>query len=183
MMNYNPMPYYPMYNPHPSYFANTMNQNYGNPIQQQSQQPQNNQQQQSQQTITTQPPILQPVNNGKITPVSNREEATGASVDLIYGTPSFFYNKSNGEIYLKQFDVQNGTAIFKIYGEIQPIEEPKQEVLPKIDIKDYEPEFQHLNDGIDSLHRMLSELKEKQYSEYIESDDSEYKKVKGKKNA
>lgn len=182
MMNYNAMPYYPMYNPHPSYFANAMNQNYGNPIQQQSQQPQNNQQQ-SQQTITTQPPILQPVNNGKITPVSNREEATGASVDLIYGTPSFFYNKSNGEIYLKQFDVQNGTAIFKIYGEIQPIEEPKQEVLPKLDIKDYEPEFQRLNEGIDSLHRMLSELKEKQYSEYIESEDSEDKKVKGKKNA
>ena len=186
MMNYNSIPpYYPMYNQHPSYFANAMNQNYGNPISQQQQQVQQ-QQNNQQQAISTQPPILQPnptIANGKITPVSNKEEATGASVDLIYGTPSFFYNKSNGEIYLKQFDVQNGSAIFKVYGEIQPIEEPKQEDLVKVDIKDYEPEFQRLNEGIDSLHRMLSELKEKQYSEYIESDDSEYKKVKGKKNA
>lgn len=179
MMNYNPMgqiPYYQnnMYNPHPSYFANAMQQNYGNTTQQQ---PTQQQQQSQQQTISTQPPILQTVNNSKITPVSNKEEATGATVDLIYGTPSFFFNKSNGEIYLKQFDVQNGNAIFKIYKEIQPVEEPQKAILSKDDIKDYEPEFQRLNDGIDSLHRMLAELKEKQYSEYIEPDIEE-KKVK-----
>lgn len=187
MMNYNPMgqiPYYQnnMFTPHPSYFTNAMNQNYGNVTQPQVQQTSSQvqaQQSQNQQTITTQPPIMQ---SSKIISVSNKEEATGASVDLIYGTPSFFYNKSNGEIYLKQFDVQNGSAIFRIYKEIQPIEEPKQEVLYQENIKDYEPEFQRLNEGIDSLHRMLSELKEKQYSEYIEPDIDE-KKVKGKKNA
>jgi hypothetical protein len=177
------MGYYPnnMYNPYyPNYYANSMHQNYGNIPQNQTQQSQ--QSQQNQQQITTQPPILQPANNSKITSVSNKEEATGASVDLIYGTPSFFYNKSNGEIYLKQFDVQNGSAIFKIYKEIQPVEEPKQEVFYQESIKDYEPEFERLNEGIDSLHRILNELKEKQYHEYVEPDIEE-RKVKGKKNA
>lgn len=96
MMNYNPMgqmPYYQnnMFTPHPSYFANAMNQNYGNVSQPQvqSQQQSQPQQTQNQQTITTQPPIMQ---SSKIISVSNKEEATGASVDLIYGTPSFFYN-------------------------------------------------------------------------------------------
>lgn len=65
-----------------------------------------------QQTITTQPPIMQPqMSITKMIPVSTREEATGTPVDLVSGSPTFFYNKSNGEVYLKQFDVQKGTAI------------------------------------------------------------------------
>lgn len=176
MMNYNPMgqlnPY--MYNQHPSLFANTLQQNYGNTI------PQQTQNQTQQQNITTQPPIMQP-NNSKITQVSNKEEATGASVDLIYGTPSFFYNKSNGEIYLKQFDVANGNAIFKVYGEIQPVEEPRTAVNSEIDIKHYDDEFKRLNDGIDSLHRMLAKMQEKK--ELYEEEYIEPKSNKGKKNA
>jgi len=82
---------YSMYNPHPSLFANTMQQMYGNAIPQPQQQNQNqNQQSQNQQNISTQPPIMQPRINSTIIPISNKEEATATPVDLINGTPSFF---------------------------------------------------------------------------------------------
>ena len=73
-------------------------------------------------------------------------------------SPTFFYNKSNGEVYLKQFDVQKGTAIFKVYKET--IEEPKSDVLNEGNINLYEKEFRHINEGIDSLHRLIQDLKE-----------------------
>lgn len=170
MNNYNP--YYPnnnMYNQtHPNYFTNAMLQPYNNQTQQTTSQQQN---------ITTQPPILQPQGN-KMIQVSNKEEATGASVDLIYGTPSFFYNKSNGEIYLKQFDVANGNAIFKVYGEIQQVDEPN---LTKT--KDYEEEFEYLKEGIAGIYRKLEQLPiyVKEEEENIEIDQP--KAQKGKKNA
>ena len=175
MNNYNP--YYPnnnMYNQsHPNYFTNAMLQPYNNLTQQQQATPQ-------QQNITTQPPILQPQGN-KMIQVSNKEEATGASVDLIYGTPSFFYNKSNGEIYLKQFDVANGNAIFKVYGEIQPIEEKPTVVENNI----YDKEFEYLKQGIAGLYRKLEQLNQPIYvkEEEKEIEIEQPKTQKGKKNA
>lgn len=173
MNNYNP--YYPnnnMYNqPHPNYFTNAMLQPYNNLTQQQQAQTQ-------QQNITTQPPILQPQGN-KMIQVSNKEEATGASVDLIYGTPSFFYNKSNGEIYLKQFDVANGNAIFKVYGEIQPVEEK-----PTItENNTYDKEFEYLKQGIAGLYRKLEQLNQPVYIKEEEIEIEQPKTQKGKKNA
>ena len=175
MNNYNP--YYPnnnMYNQsHPNYFTNAMLQPYNNLTQQQQATPQ-------QQNITTQPPILQPQGN-KMIQVSNKEEATGASVDLIYGTPSFFYNKSNGEIYLKQFDVANGNAIFKVYGEIQPIEEKPTVVENNA----YDKEFEYLKQGIEGLYRKLEQLNQPIYvkEEEKEIEIEQPKTQKGKKNA
>ena len=172
MMNYNPMgqpnPY--MYNQHPNYFTNAMLQTY---------QPQQQNQQQNQQSITTQPPILQPQGN-KMIQVSNKEEATGASVDLIYGTPSFFYNKSNGEIYLKQFDVANGNAIFKVYGEIPQSVEEKTTIVEN---NTYDKEFEYLKQGIAGLYRKLEQLPiyVKEDEEIIEIEQP--KQQKGKKNA
>ena len=167
MNNYNP--YYPnnnMYNqPHPNYFTNAMLQTY---------QPQ---QQNQQQSITTQPPILQP-QGSKMIQVSNKEEATGASVDLIYGTPSFFYNKSNGEIYLKQFDVANGNAIFKVYGEIQPIEEKPTVVENNA----YDKEFEYLKQGIAGLYRKLEQLNQPIYVKEEEIEIEQPKISKTKKN-
>jgi len=130
----------------------------------QAQQPQ----QQNQQQITTQPPIMQPqsVAGSKILPVTNKEEATVAPVDLVQGTPSFFYNKSNGEIYLKQFDVPTGTAIFKVYGEIA---QPKEEVQTQT--QDLEKEIQYLINGMDNLHRILAKMQnERPYIEKVEAD-------------
>ena len=172
MMNYSLMGQNPYL--YPSYFANTMQQTYGNPVpqQQQQQQNQNNTQQQS---ISTQPPILQPRINSYIIPISNKEEATAAQIDLINGTPSFFYNKGKNEIYLKQFDTQNGTAIFKTYGELQPTEEPLNNVSTQTDINRYDEELTYIKNGIDGLYRMLSDI-QKQNEEDIEEE----KKVKKK---
>ena len=177
-MNY-PMyqnPYYMPYNPYQvTPFVNAMQQAYNT---QQVQQPQQTQQQvqqpqQAQQTITTQPPIMQPQAfiGSKIMPVTNKEEATVAPVDLVQGTPSFFFNKSNGEIYLKQFDVPTGTAIFKVYSEtVQPQEETQEEVKQV----DYTREFQYISEGIDNLHRMIANLQnQRQYPVNIEKVESE----------
>ena len=146
-MNYMQNPYFnSMNNPYqPSYFSY--------PYPQQMQNQQANQTNQSQQ-ITTQPPILQPKQliNNEILSVANKEEAIGAPVDLITGKPSFFYNKCNGEIYLKQFDVPTGTAIFKVFNETaEPIEQ-KPEVI------DYKKELHYISEGIDNLHRMIAKM-------------------------
>ena len=166
-------PYYiPMGNPYQiSPYVAAMQQVYN---QQQQPQVQQQQSQQAQQQITTQPPIMQPqaIIGSKILPVTNKEEATVAPVDLVQGTPSFFYNKSNGEIYLKQFDVPTGTAIFKVYSEtVQPEEEIQKEVPLQTD---YSKEFQYLSEGIDNLHRMIANLQnQRQYPVNIEKVESE----------
>lgn len=164
MMNYvNGYGYNPYLQPHPSYFANTLQQTYANQPQQQVQ---TQQPTQTQQTITTQPPIMQPqAMVSKITQVLNKEEATGSPVDLINGVPSFFYNKSNGEIYLKQFDVPSGTAIFKTYVQIQE----KEENLSNIPEQNanYEKELQYISQGIDNLYQMLIKM---QHEGIIEDD-------------
>ena len=189
MMNYGHMGQYPYYqngafNPYqPSPFVSAMQQNYG------TQQPQ--QTQQNQQNISTQPPILQPntnaVNGNKILAVANKEEATGAPVDLVSGTPSFFYNKSNGEIYLKQFDVASGTAIFKVYGEIV---QPKEDVKEPVQAVNYDKELHYIADGIDNLHRMQADLKQTiEKLRYYDRDEEvidiepEQIKTRGKKHA
>jgi hypothetical protein len=61
-------------------------------------------------------------------------------------------------VYLKQFDVQKGTAIFKVYKEA--IEPPKNDISDEGNINPYEKEFKHINEGIDSLHRLIQDLKE-----------------------
>lgn len=178
-MNYMaPNPYYAQFqngivNPYPNYYTAAMQQIYNPQAQQQAQQ-----QQQQNQQITTQPPIMQPQANiigSKILPVTNKEEATVAPVDLVQGTPSFFFNKSNGEIYLKQFDVPTGTAIFKIYTETKQVEEPHAEA-PHADAVNYEKELNYLIQGVDNLHRMIAQLHEEriQYpakvQDFVEDD-------------
>lgn len=157
MTYYNPYLQYPngAYIPYQNTPFTGMQPNFNQTQMQQAQvQPQ-----QAQQTITTQPPILQPnaINGNKILAVANKEEATGAPVDLVSGTPSFFYNKSNGEIYLKQFDVASGTAIFKVYGEIA---QPKEDVKEPVQAVNYDKELHYIADGIDNLHRMQADLKQ-----------------------
>lgn len=185
MLNYN-NPYYQPYQnnipmqQYPNHFVNAMQQNYA---QQQSQQAQP----QNQQTITTQPPIMQPqANIGKIIPVSNREEATASPVDLINGTPSFFYNKEKNEVYIKQFDVPTGKGVFKTFIEIQPIEEPRTEVTEQEKINPYKEDFRYLKDGIDGLYRVLAEIQcpisnAKEYNSDVIDAETEKTETKSKK--
>lgn len=127
-----------------------------------------------QQSISTQPPILQPMS--KVVPVSNKDEANAYQVDLIYGQPTFFYNKSKNEIYVKKFDVQNGNAIFKTYGEMQSENTPKTDEQPSVNINPYQDEFNRLNEGINSLHRMIAKLQENKQEEIIEVEPKKVKK-------
>ena len=171
--------YYPyqQMNQYPNHFVNAMQQNYGLP-----QQPQV-QPQAQQQNITTQPPIMQPQASvgSKIIPVANKEEATGTAVDLINGTPSFFYNKSNGEIYLKQFDIPTGKGIFKTYIEAQISDEPTTQ-----ETHNYEREFEYLKEGIAGLYRKLEQMDKPVYIKQANVEEVEMeepKPQKGKKNA
>ena len=173
--------YYPyqQMNQYPNHFVNAMQQNYGLP-----QQPQV-QPQAQQQAITTQPPIMQPQASvgSKIIPVANKEEATGTAVDLVNGTPSFFYNKSNGEIYLKQFDIPTGKGIFKTYIEAQMSEEPTKEIHdPSI----IEQKIDYLKEGIAGLYRKLEQMDKPVYIKQANVEELEMeepKQQKGKKNA
>ena len=188
MMNYT-NPYYQQFQgnmsmgQYPNHFINAMQQAYGNP-QQQVQQPQ-----QSQQQITTQPPIMQPQLSigSKIIPVSNREEATASPVDLINGTPSFFYNKEKNEVYIKQFDVPTGKGVFKTFIELQPTEEPLTEVKEPVKANPYKEEFRYLKDGIDGLYRVLADMQCPENIKEVNTDvidvEPEEVKPKGKKHA
>ena len=155
-------------------FVSAMHQNYG-----QSPQVQQQSQPQQQQTITTQPPILQPQTSAsKITPVSNREEATASPVDLVNGTPSFFFNKEKNEVYYKQFDVLTGKGIFKTYVETQIPEEP---TTSQQTIKNYEPDFEYIKEGIAGLYRKLDKIQSVVHVDEIEMEEEV--KPKGKKHA
>ena len=156
-----PYPYNPYYVPYQiTPFVNAMQQAYNTQAHQVQQPTQAQPQQTQQQQISTQPPIMQPQSmiGGKILPVTNKEEATVAPVDLLNGTPSYFYNKSNGEIYLKQFDVPTGTAIFKTYTVSEPTSEPVEKSLEPKDINTYKEDFRYLKDGIDGLYRVIAEM-------------------------
>ena len=129
-------------NQYPQYFNTSLQQAVATP---QAQQPQQ---------ITTQPPIMQPQNNGsRILQVSNREEATATPVDLINGTPTFFYNKGKNEVYLKQFDVPTGTATLKTF--IEVVSEPESN---NEHIHNYEEELKTIREGVERLYGMILPL-------------------------
>lgn len=80
--------------------------------------------------------------------VSNIEEANATPVDTLNGLPSFFYNKSQNEIYMKQFNSVSGGAIFQTY-KLQMVENPAKQADP------YEAEFRAINEKIDGLYSLL----------------------------
>ena len=84
----------------------------------------------------------------KMTPVSNIEEANATPVDTLNGFPSFFYNKAQSEIYMKQFNNVSGGAIFQTY-KLQTPENPMKSVDP------YEEQFKSINEKIDGLYSLL----------------------------
>lgn len=136
-------------NQYPQYFNPALQQAVATP------QPQTQQQQ-----ITTQPPIMQPQNNGsRILQVSNREEATATPVDLINGTPTFFYNKGKNEVYLKQFDVPTGTATLKTFIEVVSEPETNNEQVHNV----YEEELKTIREGVERLYGMILPLTQERH--------------------
>lgn len=144
MQNYPYNPYFPA--GYPSHYANALQQQYATQQQQQSQQQ----------------------NTNAVIPVSNKEEATATPVDLVNGTPTFFYNKGKNEIYVKQFDVQTGMATIKTFVKLEHDSKPENESKNNFDIETYKKDINYLKSGIDSLHKMLAEnILEEETEEYI----------------
>ena len=143
-------------NQHPQYFNQAM---------QQAVQPQQFQQIPQQQNITTQPPIMQPTNdsrnNAKILYVGNREEAFVHPVDLVYSTPTFFFNRGTNEVYMKQYDGTTGNALFKVYIEqVKPIEKPAETSTATVAIPNdnaYMNELKMIRAGIEGLYRYFNQ--------------------------
>lgn len=153
---------YPMFNPqyHREQMLNAYNQ-YMNSIY-----PQQNQ--------TIQNTIPQ---GYSIFPVSNIEEANATKADLNYN-PTFFFNQSKGEIYLKQLDRLTGAAVMRYFKEIELAQEPTNNVKPVEVINDYSQQLNTILEGINGLYRILS-----QSQEIIVEDNEEIKTTKGSKNA
>ena len=78
--------------------------------------------------------------------VTSRNEAEAITPD-ISGAPTFFFNRGNNEIYLKQMDLQTGLSIFKEFIE-KPM--PEAEVKPAISIDT-------LNTKLDEIIKSLTE--------------------------
>ena len=76
----------------------------------------------------------------KLVTIGSIEEAKAAPVDTINDTPSFFFNRGKNEIYLKQYNSQNGLPIFCTF---QLVQEPTNEVKDKTETKSPEnrPEY------------------------------------------
>ena len=168
--NYNP--YFQQY---PNHYASALQQIYNPQTQPQQIMPQP----QVQQPVQPQPAIVQSQTNmsTKMNFVSNKEEATASPVDLINGTPSYFFNKEKNEFYFKQFDVPTGKGVFKTYKEVKAEEEEKK---PEIPVINYDEQFKNINndlkhfaEGIDSIHRILAKMQSK---EDVEDDIIKSKK-------
>lgn len=114
-----------------------------------------------------------------IFPVSNIDEANATKADLNYN-PTFFFNQSKGEIYLKQLDRSTNAATLRIFQEIQPVQEPTSPVKTN-QVNDYTLQLNTILEGINSLHRILNNIAQPQInSEIIEADIIEEKSKGGK---
>ena len=113
-----------------------------------------------------------------IFPVSNIEEANATKADLNYN-PTFFFNQSKKEIYLKQLDRSTNAATLRIFKEIQPAQEPSSPVKSVESVNDYTPQLNTILEGINGLYRLLAP---QQNTEIIEAEIVE-PKTKGVKNA
>lgn len=104
-------------------------------------------------------PYQRPLNNLKIIPVTNRQEANCTQVDYS-GIPTFFYNQTTGEIYKKQFDVQTGLATFQDYVKSdKPILDEKEQVSNNLSKEDLNAIMSRL-DGLEETIKKLVKIDE-----------------------
>ena len=96
---------------------------------------------------------LQP-NFSKAFTVTSKEQATNTPVDF-NGLPTFFYNQNSNEVYLKQFDIKTGSAIWKEYKAVEPVSNEKK--IKYLDVDTYTTDYNALNAKIDGLISKLDE--------------------------
>ena len=78
----------------------------------------------------------------RMIPVTNIEEANATQID-IQGTPTFFFNQSANEVYLKKFNINTGKADFVKFIKANEVVEKKED------------NFKKLNDRLDSIVSLL----------------------------
>lgn len=103
-------------------------------------------------------PIPQQNTGFKTIPVSNADEANATQADLS-GNPIFFFNKAKGEIYLKQLNLQDGSAIFQTFKLIQ-VPTMNENTLQSINLS--EEQYKALNDKLDALYSMIANKEQEQ---------------------
>lgn len=109
----------------------------------------------------------------KMIAVTNEQEANATPVDIMNGTPTFFYNKSSNEIYMKQSQ-PNGTANFVKFG-----------LLRQADLREntsnntnlYDDKLNAINDKLDTL---LATVPQK--TDQVSDQVSEQVNSRGNKN-
>lgn len=86
-----------------------------------------------------------------VTLVSNIKEAEAAQPDPL-GNPTFFYNMSQNEIYLKQFNNMGAAPlyVFKYSQEYNPAQNDAPVIL------DYDKRFNELDNKIEDVKKLLT---------------------------
>lgn len=134
--------------------------------------------------LAQQQPIPQQNNQELITiPVTNIDEANAFRVNP-NGTPTFFYNAGDNEIYLKKTNRETGKADFQIFKiQQQQIQQQPPAVHPQENIvtNNFEKELKILNDKVDGLYSLFSTVQLTPKTEPVE-EETKINSVKGVKN-
>lgn len=120
-----------------------------------------------------QQPMQQPMqqqNNQEliIIPVTNVDEANAFRVNP-NGTPTFFYNAGDDEIYLKKTNRETGKADFQIFKIQKQVQQQQPTVQPQenITISNFEKELKVLNDKVDGLYSLFATVQTPTKSESV----------------
>lgn len=89
----------------------------------------------------------------KIIPISNKNETNAIIADL-NGTPLYFHNLSNNEIYIKQFDIKTGLTSLQEFQKIHPenVDSKENEKVT------FETSFNAINERLDGFNNKLDKL-------------------------
>lgn len=113
--------------------------------------------------------LPQPTQCYKIIPISNKNDTNTAIADF-NGTPIYFHNQSNNEIYIKQFDIKTGVTTLQEFKRVeQGVNEHQSNVNP------FEHDFKSINDKIDGLQRT--------FDDYIKSQSQIEEEIETKKGS
>jgi len=89
--------------------------------------------------------------NFKLYPISKESDINSIVADFS-GSPLYFHNQSNDEIYIKQFDIKTGLTNLKKY---KPLEGSLSQVNKEDNINPYEKDFKSINDRLDELKELI----------------------------
>lgn len=91
----------------------------------------------------------------RVYPVANIEEANACQVDT-QGSPLYFHNKSQNEIYYKRFDINTGLVEFVKFVRSN---EPLTTVKPNLDINTYKNDLTVIKKQISELFEIVKKDK------------------------